>query len=47
MLVYFMTIWNILQPLGVFYGKLVYFAVIGMLFPFWYAWKMAESGSPA
>jgi hypothetical protein len=29
-LVYFMTIWSILQPFGIFCGNLVYFS------PFWY-----------
>jgi hypothetical protein len=32
-LVYFMTIWSILRPFGIFYGHLVYFAVIWYIFP--------------
>jgi hypothetical protein len=32
MLVYFMTIWNILPPLGVFYGRWVQFVVIWYIF---------------
>jgi hypothetical protein len=32
-LVYFMTIWSILRPLEIFYGHLVYFAVIWYIFP--------------
>jgi hypothetical protein len=36
--VYFMTIWSILWPFGIFYGHLVYFAVIWYTYlsPFWY-----------
>jgi hypothetical protein len=30
MMVYFMVIWSILQPFGIFYCHLVY------IFPFWY-----------
>jgi hypothetical protein len=32
-LVYFMTIWSILQPLEIFYGHLVYFGVIWYIVP--------------
>jgi hypothetical protein len=32
MLLYFMTIWNILRPFGIIYGLLVQFVVI------WYVW---------
>jgi hypothetical protein len=32
MLVYFMTIWNILWPFGIIYGRLVYFVVICYIF---------------
>jgi hypothetical protein len=32
MLVYFMTIWNILGPFGIIYDRLVKF------FAFWYVW---------
>jgi hypothetical protein len=32
-LVYFMTIWSIFQPLEIFYGHLVYFLVIWYIFP--------------
>jgi hypothetical protein len=38
MLVYFMTIWNILWPFVLIYGRLVY-VVCGVIFlPFWYVW---------
>jgi hypothetical protein len=48
MLVYFMTIWNILRPLGILYiwhfvivcGLLVYF------FPFWYVWTKKNLATP-
>jgi hypothetical protein len=33
MLVYFMTIWNILRPCGIIYGRLVYFSRFGMFGP--------------
>jgi hypothetical protein len=32
MLVYFMTIWSILLPFGIFCGHLVYFPSFGMLY---------------
>jgi hypothetical protein len=38
MWLYFMTIWNILRPFGIFCGRLVKFAVILYIFPFWYVW---------
>jgi hypothetical protein len=43
MFVYFMAIWKILRPFGIFYGHLVYFMAIwyilwqfGIFLPFWY-----------
>jgi hypothetical protein len=33
MLVYFMTIWNIKQPFGIIYGRLVKYVVIWYIFP--------------
>jgi hypothetical protein len=36
MLVHFMTIWNILRSLGVFYGRLVQLWPFGTFFLFWY-----------
>jgi hypothetical protein len=40
MLVYFMTIWYILQQSGILYGNLVSFGVIWYVYfpPFWYVW---------
>jgi hypothetical protein len=35
-LVYFMTIWSILRPLEIIYGRLVYFMSFGHFSPFWY-----------
>jgi hypothetical protein len=36
-MVYFMAIWSILWPFGLFYGHLVYFVVIWyVFFLFWY-----------
>jgi hypothetical protein len=39
MIVNFMAIWNILWPFGLFYGYLVYFSRIGMLY-------QEKSGNP-
>jgi hypothetical protein len=36
MLVYFMVISNILRPLGIFYGHLVYFWPFGRVVVLWY-----------
>jgi cellulose synthase/poly-beta-1,6-N-acetylglucosamine synthase-like glycosyltransferase len=33
MLVYFVAIWNLLQPFAMFHGHLVYFVVIRKIFP--------------
>jgi hypothetical protein len=33
MLSYFMAVWSILQPFGIFCGHLVYFMVIWYIFP--------------
>jgi hypothetical protein len=38
MLVYFLTIWNILRPFGILYGNLVQFVVIWYMFQCWYVW---------
>jgi hypothetical protein len=40
MLVYFMAIWSIFRPFGIFYGTLVYFSHFGML-------PQEKSGNPA
>jgi hypothetical protein len=48
LLVYFMTIWNILRsfgicslwPFGLVCGHLVYFS------PFWFVWTKKKSGNP-
>jgi uncharacterized Tic20 family protein len=42
-LVYFMTIWNILLPFGIVYGHLE----LGIFFPPWYVWTKKKSGNPA
>jgi hypothetical protein len=34
-IVYFMAIWSILRPFGIFYGHSVYFMVIWYIFPVW------------
>jgi hypothetical protein len=41
MLVYFMTIWDILGPLGIIYCHLVWYSLwsFGTFFPFWYVWN--------
>jgi hypothetical protein len=33
MVVYFLTIWNIIHPFGIIYGRLVWLVVIGYIFP--------------
>jgi hypothetical protein len=42
----FMTIWNILQPFGKFYGKLVWFLVIWHIFPVLVCMDREKSGNP-
>jgi hypothetical protein len=46
MLVYFMTIWNILRLLGVFYGSLVQFSVIWYILPVLVCLDQEKSGNP-
>jgi hypothetical protein len=40
MLLYFMTIWNILRPFGIIYGRFGICSLwsFGVFFPFWYIW---------
>jgi hypothetical protein len=54
MFIYFTAIGNILRPLGIFYGHLVYFAVIwyifprfGIFFPVLVCCTQLKSGNPA
>jgi hypothetical protein len=47
MLVYFMTIWIILWPFGIIYGRLVYFVVIWYIFPILVFLDQEKSGNPA
>jgi hypothetical protein len=44
MLVYFMTIWNILWQFGIVCGNLVYFFCFGMFVPrkIWQPWYLRE-----
>jgi hypothetical protein len=46
MLVYFMDIWSILQPIDIFYGHLVYFVVICYIFPHVGILYEEKSGNP-
>jgi hypothetical protein len=46
MLVYFITIWNSLRPLGVFDGHLVQFVVIWYIFHVLVCFDQDKSGSP-
>jgi hypothetical protein len=46
MLVYFMTIWNIYEPLGILYGCLVWFVVIWYIFPVLVCLDHEKSGNP-
>jgi hypothetical protein len=46
-LVYFMTIWNILWPFGLIYGRLVLFVVICYIFPNLVCLDQDKSGNPA
>jgi hypothetical protein len=47
MLVYFMTIWSILLPYGIFCGHLVYFMVIWYICPLFGLLYQKQSGNPA
>jgi hypothetical protein len=47
MLVYFITIWSILRPIGMFYGNLVYFVVIWYTFPHFGMLCQEKSGNSA
>jgi hypothetical protein len=46
MLVYFMDIWFILWPLGLFHSNWVYFVVIWYIFPVYGMWYQEKSGNP-
>jgi hypothetical protein len=46
MLVYFMTVWNILRPFDIMYGPLVQFVVIGYMFPNLVCFDPEKSGNP-
>jgi hypothetical protein len=46
-MVYFMAIWYILWPFGIFYGHLVYFMVICYIFPRFGMLYQEKSGNPA
>jgi hypothetical protein len=46
-LVYFMTVWSILRPLGTFYGHLVHFEVIWYISPRFGILYQEKSGNPA
>jgi hypothetical protein len=46
MLSYFVTIWNILLPFGVIYGRLVQSVVIWYIIPVWVCLDQEKSGSP-
>jgi hypothetical protein len=46
MLVYFMTIWNILRPFGIIYGHLVLFVVIWYIFLVLVCLDPEKSGNP-
>jgi hypothetical protein len=45
-LVYFMTIWSMLRPLEIFYGRLVYFLIIWHSFPRFGILDERKSGNP-
>jgi hypothetical protein len=47
MLVYFMVIWNILRPFGVFYGYLVKLWQLGIFAPHFGILCQEKSGNPA
>jgi hypothetical protein len=46
MFVYFITIWNILRPFGIIYGRLVQLAVIWYIFPIFVCLDQEKSGNP-
>jgi hypothetical protein len=46
MLVYFVAVWNIIQPFSMFYGCLVYFVVIWLIFPRFGMLYQEQSGNP-
>jgi hypothetical protein len=46
MLVYFMDIWPILRPFGMFYGQLLYFVAVWNIFPRFGTFVPKKSGNP-
>jgi hypothetical protein len=46
MLVYFMTIWNILWPFDIIYGRLVQFVAIWYIYPVLVCLDHEKSGNP-
>jgi uncharacterized membrane protein len=46
MLVYFMTIWNILRTFGIICGRLVFFVAIWYIFPILVCLDQEKSGNP-
>jgi hypothetical protein len=46
-LIYFMAIWSILQPFGIFYDHLVQFVFIWYIFPGFGIMSQEKSGNPA
>jgi hypothetical protein len=46
MLVYFMTIWNILSPFGIIVGRLVKFVADWYIFPILVCLDQEKSGNP-
>jgi hypothetical protein len=46
MLLYFMAIWNILQPFGIFYYHLVHFVFIWYIFSCFGIMYQEKSGNP-
>jgi hypothetical protein len=46
MVVYFMTVWSILLPFGIFGGHLVYFWSFGTFFSVLVFWYREKSGNP-
>jgi hypothetical protein len=47
MLIYFMAIWSILQPFGIFHDLLVQFVFIWYIFPGFGIMPQEKSGNPA
>jgi hypothetical protein len=45
-LVYFMTVWYIIRPFGILYGKLASFGVIWYIFLFLVCLNQENSGNP-